>query len=313
MERIATLTMNPAVDRNTSVDNVVQDRKLRCERPRLEPGGGGINVSRAVRKLGGESTAVFPCGGHSGRLFCDLLDREGIDRRAVPVQGDLRQNLIVLETTSGGQFRFGMPGPRLEREEWEACLAEVDSLNPKPDWLVASGSLPEGVPADFLGRMVRSAASSGTRVIVDTSGEALRRAAEEKVFLLKPNMRELSLLAGEDLETEERQAAAATRLIEKGCCRALILSLGAAGALLVTAQGTKHLRSPTVPIRSRVGAGDSMVAGVVLSLARGKTVEEAARFGIAAGAAAVMTPGTELCTREDTERLFRQMAAEAGP
>jgi 6-phosphofructokinase 2 len=150
----------------------------------------------------------------------------------------------------------------------------------------------------------------GSRVVVDTSKEALARAAEAELFMLKPNLRELSQIAGRELEEEEQQIAAAGKLIERGKAELVMVSMGAGGALLVTKDGGEHLRTPTVPIRSKVGAGDSTVAGVVLALARGMEVREAVRFGMAAGAAAVMTPGTELCRREDAERLFEKIRSE---
>ncbi|MFQ5882032.1 MAG: 1-phosphofructokinase family hexose kinase [Candidatus Methylomirabilales bacterium] len=309
MQRIVTVTMNASIDKSCTIDRVVPERKLRCNPPCYEPGGGGINVSRAIRKLGGESLALYPSGGPTGQMLQELLDQEGLNHRAIPSEGWTRVNLTVLEESTGQQFRFVMPGPTLRHSEWQRCLDELAAVAPQPDYVVASGSLPPGVPDDFFARVVRIANDLGARSIVDTSGEALRVAAREGVYLLKPNLRELSQLAGRALDDEPNQEAAAIEMIEAGGCETVAVSLGGAGVLLVSRQEHERLRSPTVPIVSKVGAGDSMVAGIVLSLARGESLRNAVRFGVAAGAAAVMTPGAELCRREDTERLYKRMIA----
>jgi 6-phosphofructokinase 2 len=297
--------VNPSIDKSSYVNQVIPGRKLRCQPPRHEPGGGGINVSRAIHRLGGQSVALYTAGGATGQMLQDLLGDEGvINHRPIPIENLTRQNLTVLEEASGQQYRFGMPGPALKDAEWQRCLDEVAMLNPKTGYIVASGSLPSGVPDDFYARVASLAREMGSRTIVDTSGEPLRLAAREGVYLLKPNLRELSQLAGRDLDDEAQQEAAAWDLVDTGQSELVVVSLGAAGALLVSSAGHKRLRSPTVPIRSRVGAGDSMVAGLVLALARGASLYDAARFGVAAGAAAVMTPGTELCRREDVEQLY---------
>lgn len=305
-----TLTVNPTIDLNAQVEQVVAERKLRCRQPRREPGGGGINVSRALQRLGGESTALYLAGGPTGEMLRQLLGAEGVRQRVIPLEGWARENVIVFEERSGQQYRFGMPGPEVREPEWRYCLAEVAASDPTPAYLVVSGSMVPGMPADFFAHLTRTAKELGARLVVDTSGEALRRAAEAGAYLLKPNLREFRALVGSELTDEREQEAAGRRLIEQGACEVILLSLGAGGARLITAAGSEHIRTPTVPIRSKVGAGDSSVAGMVLGLARGLEVREAARFGVAAGAAAVMTEGTELCRREDAERLYAHLRAE---
>ncbi|MBI5015366.1 MAG: 1-phosphofructokinase family hexose kinase [Deltaproteobacteria bacterium] len=308
MTPVLTLTMNPALDKSSSVERVVADRKLYCKPPRFEPGGGGVNVSRALRKLGGESVSLFPCGGPTGRQLLELLEQEGPTCLPIPIEGRTRESLAVHDETTGQLYRFGMPGPRLREEEWRRCLEGLAALEPKPAYLVASGSLPPGVPADFYAQVARIGNRVGARVVVDTSGEALRLALQEGVYLIKPNIRELRELTGRELLDETDQEELALELVRTGRSTAVALSLGAAGVLLATSEGCERVRTPVVPIKSKVGAGDSMVAGMVLSLARGMSVREAVRFGVAAGAAAVMTPGSELCRREDAERLYRQLS-----
>jgi len=308
-KRIVTLTINPALDRNTRIERVSPNDKLRCEPPQREPGGGGINVSRAIRRLGGQSLAVFPCGGPIGEMFKALLAEEGGEHHPIDIEGTTRENVTVFEGGASQHYIFIMPGPELKEAEWEGTLEGVRGLDRAPDYLVASGSCPPGVPADFYRRVAELSHDLGSRLIVDTSDEPLRLAAEAGVYLLKPNMRELGQLAGQEIESEEQQIAAAKELVGSGQAEVVVVSMGAGGALLVTDELGEHLRTPTVPIRSRLGAGDSMVAGIVLGLARGESVLEATRFGIAAGASAVMTPRTELCRREDTERLYQRLTS----
>jgi 6-phosphofructokinase 2 len=244
-------------------------------------------------------------------LFSDLLSQEGLDHHVIDIGGCTRENLIVLEESTGRQFRFGMPGPALQDEEWKRCLTELSGIDPRPDYIVASGSLPPGVPEDFYARVARLAKESGSRMIVDASGTALAQALQEGVYLVKPNLREVNEFAGRKADSETDPADLARRIVSSGKSEVVVISTGAAGAMLVTGDGCEHLRAPAVPIKSKVGAGDSMVAGIVLSLARGRPLLEAVRFGVAAGAAAVMTPGTELCRRKDTESLYKRMTSEA--
>jgi 6-phosphofructokinase 2 len=305
--KIATLTMNPAIDKSSAVTQVVAEWKLKCEPPEYEPGGGGINVSRAIQKLGGESAAFYAAGGLAGRMLSDLLDREGLLHRPMSIAGVTRENFTVLEKSTGRQYRFGMPGPTLNEAEWRRCLEEILPLLPKIDYLVASGALPPGVPLDFYGQLARLAREHNTRLVVDTSGEALRLAVEEGVFLIKPNLREFAELMGRESVDGLEEERLARELVAAGRSEAVVVSLGAAGILAASAEGAERVRAPLVPIISKVGAGDSTVAGIVLALARGRSWREAVGFGVAAGAAAVMTPGTELCRREDAERLYKQL------
>lgn len=309
---IATLTLNPAVDQSTTVDHVSPEEKLRCDRPRFDPGGGGINVSRAVRRMGGAARAVYLAGGPGGEILEELLEGEGVEHLVVEIEGRTRQNLAVLDDSSDDQYRFTFPGPDVTEDEWRRCLEVLEELEPVPSYLVASGSLPPGLPADTLGELARRCRGRGVRLVVDSSGEPLCRAVEEGVFLVKPNLRELGQIVGRELEHDRMIEAAARKLVDDGRCRAVVVSLGAGGALLVTGEESSlRVNPPTVPIRSRVGAGDSMVGGLVLALARGLEMDEAVRYGVAAGAAAVTTPGTELCRGEDVERLFGEMSEQA--
>jgi 6-phosphofructokinase 2 len=310
MERIVTLTMNPSIDISSSVEHVIADRKLRCTLPRYEPGGGGINISRAIRRLGGNSSALYPAGGTFGQMLQNLLEQESIPHYLIQIEESTRETFMILEESSGRQFRFGMPGPTLRETEWKRCLGTLVALDLKPNFVVASGSLSPGVPEDFYAQLAQITSELGARLIVDTSGEPLRLASQAGVYLLKPNMNEIQNLVGREIQNELELEEMAREFVEKGHSEGIIISLGAGGALMVSKDKCEHVRAPTVPIKSRVGAGDSMVAGIVLGLANGKSLGEAVRFGVAAGTAAVMTPGTELCRREDTERLYQQISVQ---
>lgn len=306
MERIHTLTMNPAIDESTSVDHVVSEEKLRCEHPRFDPGGGGLNVSRAIAKMDGTSTAYFTCGGTTGIHLKELLAGEHIDEHPIEIEDRIRENLTVLDKASNKQYRFDMPGPTLKEEEWRRCLDRV--LEGTGGYLVASGSLPPGVPREFYAILSRRAKEVDTRVIVDTYGDALDAAVQEGVFLIKPNMRELVQIADRAIEDESEIVSIAQQIVEQGQAKYVVVSLGAGGAMFVSADQYEQIRTPTVPIESKVGAGDSMVAGIVLSLQRGKDPVEATRYGVAAGASAVMTPGTELCRGKEVEELYNRIS-----
>lgn len=305
MSKIVTLTLNPAIDTSTEVDTVASEIKMRCDPPQRHPGGGGINVSRAIRKIGGASTAIFTAGGSMGQLLSDLLIAEGTPAATVPIVGMTRDNVTVYEKSSGLQYRFGMPGPPLTSAEQEACVAAV--LQQEADYVVASGSLPPGVPHDFYKQLAQRVGQTPARLIVDTSGTALEALKDAAVFLLKPNLRELELLSGQQFSNETKLIALTQQLIAAGMAQVFVVSMGAAGAVMVTSDEAVRMRPPVVPIQSKVGAGDSMVGGLVWALSTGKTLREAVRYGIAAGSAAVMTSGTELCRKEDVFDIYERI------
>ena len=301
--------MNPAIDVSACVPYVIPGEKLRCGPPKYEPGGGGINVARAIRRLGGESLALFPAGGPAGLLLCSLLDAERVRHHTVPTDAWTRENLNVSEDVTRRQFRFVMPGPTLAEREWQGILEQLTALDPRPEYLVASGSLPPGAPADFYARVARIADRAGIKLVLDASGEPLRRALEHGVYVLKPSLLEFEELTGEANCEESRLPILARKLIDSRQCAILVVSLGARGVFWMSALERGRLAAPAVPVRSSVGAGDSMVAGIVLSLARGRPLRDAVRFGVAAGAASVMNPGTELCRAGDVERLYGEVEA----
>lgn len=306
MAAIITITLNPAIDKSVSVPAVVAEKKLRCTKPVFEPGGGGVNVARALKKLGSNAVAMYLGGGYTGKFFKQLLDKESVNSTVIEIAGHTRENLIVLDDSSGLQYRFGMPGPEVSENEWQQLLTAIEKAS-GADMIVASGSVPAGVPPDIFARIGDIAKKKKAKFIVDTSGEPLKLAAAGGVYLLKPNMRELGSLVENEELTTEMAAGAAKELVAKGQCEVMVVSMGAAGALLVTREEQYVVKPPHVLIKSTVGAGDSMVAGMVLGLSNNKTMLEVLQYGVACGTAATMNPGTALCRWEDALFLCDQL------
>ncbi|MCC6462708.1 MAG: 1-phosphofructokinase family hexose kinase [Saprospiraceae bacterium] len=299
--KIVTLTFNPALDKSTSVERLTPEIKMRCGELLVEAGGGGINVSKGIHKLGGQSTAVFPVAGLNGQRLKSILRASGIDLQTLEITGETRENFSFLETGSNQQYRFTMSGQALAEADADALLDQVRQL--KPAILVASGSLPQGLPATYYEKVAVLAKELDTRFVLDTSGPALQAAADTGLFLLKPNLAELSALVGKtQLEMNEVDDAA-MHIIEQGKCEMVVVSLGPQGALLATREGFEHIPAPPVKKQTTVGAGDSMVAGMVWALAAGKTPREMAQFGVACGTAATLNQGTELFHPADVWRL----------
>ncbi|HKS85927.1 MAG TPA: 1-phosphofructokinase family hexose kinase [Pseudolabrys sp.] len=301
---IVTLTINPAIDIFVNVARVEPTRKMRCSAPKRDPGGGGINVARVAHRLGSKVVAIFPTGGAIGKLLHRLVEREGIESLVIPSHVETRENFTAYEETTGEQYRFVLPGSALHRGEWEAVLDKLITLSAKPKFVVASGSVPPSVPQDFLARVAREAKRLGARCAIDTSGAALKEALKEGVTLIKPNLVELSDLVGTPLITDEARIAACRKLTKDGAAEIVALTLGEDGAILVT--NDQILRADPVKIEpvSTVGAGDSFLGGFVSALAAQKPLPEAFRVAVAAGSAAVLSPGTELCREDEVQRLL---------
>ena len=310
MARIVTLTPNPALDLSTSVERVAPTFKLRCTSVHRDPGGGGINVARVVKRFGGEVEAIFPAGGFTGGLLRRLVEDEGISARVIEVEGETREDFSVTETGTGAQYRFVLPGHALREAEWRACLAALADTTPAPAFVVGSGSLLPGVPDDFYAQAAVIARRLGARFLLDTSGPPLAAAVAAGVDLIKPNLHEMCELAGTPLDNDADYIAAARKFIGAGRIRVVALSLGHLGALLVTRD--EALRAPALRIepRSTVGAGDSFLGAIAFGLASGESLEDAFRRGVAAGTAALISAGTSLCQPADVRRLSAEVTIE---
>ena len=305
---ILTVTLNPCIDKSTRVDELKPEAKLRCTEVVNEPGGGGINVSKALLRLGAETYALMPAGGHNGNMLRGLLRDEKIPFHAVDTSVETRENWIVKEESKNLQFRFTFPGREVEENSIVQLIDFIRTFT--PSYVVASGSLPPGLPAHFYGLIVKTANSIGAKCIVDTSGPALQALKDKKAYLLKPNISELSKMLEADHLKKEDVPEAARQAIRDGYAEMLAVSMGADGAWLVTATEQHYCKAPAVERKSTVGAGDSMVAGITFMLERGRPLEEVIRFGVACGSAATMNEGTQLFKATDVQRLFEQLQRE---
>ncbi|PTB18943.1 phosphofructokinase [Trinickia symbiotica] len=306
MAEIVTITPNPSIDLSFSVERLVDTVKLRCGEPRKDAGGGGINVARVLRRLGSECLAIHLAGGHTGLALDALLDAERVPYKCIFIGNDTRENVTVLETSSRREFRFIMPGPTVTEAEWRRCLRYLDVLDPQPRYVVASGSLAQGMPHDFYARIARWAQTNCVRMVLDASGDALAAALEVGVFMVKPSLDELRELTGAPLADASEWRDAARHLVGRGRARNVALTLGGRGAILATEDRIVSLPAIPVNVVSAVGAGDSFLAAMVWALDHDANAEEALRYAIAAGCAAVLRPGTALCHPADVIHMYRE-------
>jgi 1-phosphofructokinase len=294
---IVTLTLNPSVDRTVEVETLARGEVMRALGVRVDPGGKGINVSRALASHGLPTRAVVTVGGAEGEHLVTLLRDTGIEIVPVRIRGAIRSNITVVEP-DGTTTKFNEPGAQLSAEELNSVFDAVKTAVKSADWLVASGSLPPGTPAGVYADLVRALAGSGTRVAVDTSGPALEAVLAAGPTLVKPNRDELAQVTGRRLVTLGDVVEAAHRLRELGA-ETVLASLGGDGAVLVDDEGAIHGRTPAVPPLSSVGAGDAMLAGFLAGGGRGA---DALVEGLAWGAAAVLQPGSGMPSPRDIDR-----------
>ncbi|MGJ4995114.1 1-phosphofructokinase family hexose kinase [Bradyrhizobium sp. HKCCYLS3077] len=311
MSDIVTITPNPAVDVSTTVETIVPVAKLRGTTQQRDPGGGGINVARVITRLGGDVTALYPIGGPTGLLLKQLVEKEGVASCTWATREDTREDFFVLERASGQPYRFILPGPTLSETEWQAGLALLSGLEPFPRFVIGSGSLPRGVPTDYYARIAAIARARGARFILDTSGPALAAAVAGGVDLIKPSLHEMRDLAGGELPDAAAWETAARTLVANGRVGMVALTMGHLGALLVTPERVLRAQPLTMVPVNAVGAGDSFLGALVAKLATRAALDEAFRFAVAAGAAALLRTGTALCDPADISRLLADVRLEA--
>jgi 6-phosphofructokinase 2 len=306
--RVVSLTLNPTLDTVTTIDRVVDTHKMRCGPTQIHPGGGGINVSRVTHRLGVASLAVFPAGGLTGQRVCSLLSEEGVPQDCVATDVETRGALAVRETSTGKDFRFTLPmSGQLPEAVWRECVQRFQTHAAGQDYAVVSGSLPDGVAPAVYGDLALWARANGVRLVLDSSGPALRAALNAGVYLFKPSLRELCDLVGRPLRNPSEWRAAARACIAQGQAQVIALTLGGDGADLIGAEFA--WRSPALPVKTltTVGAGDSFVGGLISGLVQSQPLREAYRTAMAASAAALMAPGTALCRPEDVRLLLAQV------
>lgn len=310
---IVTVTVNPMLDILTSVECMVPENKLHCQPPSLAAGGGGIYVSRAIKNLGGVSTALFIAGGINGMQMKQLLKDDGIDFQSIDSGVNTRENWLIMDNRSEKLYRFVLPGDEIEDKHWKALLKMIKDFSPKPDYLIVSGCLAPGIPDNFYAQIAAFARKNDIRMVLDTSGTPLKLALEERVHMIKPNLREMAELYQKKGLTGMELEQAAKEILVKGYCNLIVVSMGEKGALVsLQDDRVEYIVPPAMPVASNVGAGDSMVAGMIVGCSKGFWSQQAVRYGVAAGTAATMNPANELCKKEDTDEIFEWLSQKNG-
>lgn len=306
MTTIATLTLNPTIDVAYEVDRMFHTRKMRTQSEFYSPGGGGISVARVFARLGGGTHSYYLAGGATGDAFDGLLDGRQLARTRIPIAGHTRISSAVFDLETGKEYRFVPPGPTIAPSEWRACLDLLDAASCR--FLVASGSLPPGMPDDFYGQIIARMHARGVPVALDSSGPGLKRGlAQGGVFLVKPSVGELRQLTGRALADRPAILEAAMDIVRSGQAEHVAVTMGHEGAILASADVQVFQPAAAIAAKSAVGAGDSFLAAMVFALSRGWTKTDAFRFGVAGGGAAVISPGHDLASPADIERLYREL------
>ena len=303
---IATITLNPSLDEHIAVHGLRVDESNRWTNLRRYAGGKGIDVSRAIHAMGGGTVAYGFIGGHEGRSVEILLDEEGVLFSFTPIEQETRTNFIIADTRTSQQTMINAPGPHISKRELERFLKKLGEIYPRPDLVVASGSVPPGVPTNIYYDVITEVKGFGVSTILDSAGQWLEEGIKAKPYLIKPNVHEAEELLKTELPTEEAVIEAALKLIEMGI-EVVVISRGKEGIIAASRERIVKAVSPPLKVRSAVGAGDCTVAGFALKIAAGESLLEACRLAAAMGAATVLTPGTELCHRADVERLLPQI------
>ncbi|MEX0289884.1 MAG: 1-phosphofructokinase family hexose kinase [Flavobacteriaceae bacterium] len=311
MRKIVTLTVNPAIDKSTFIEGIKPFNKLRCQESTYEPGGGGINVSKVLKELGGTSLCMYMAGGPTGTHLKEMLADLDILQQLIPIAGRVRENLSVTDTLNNQTYRFGMPGPTVMENEWKNVLGHLEAILLEGDILVASGSICSGMPTNFFAQVAKIAHEKKVKYILDTNGEALVKGAEAGVYLLKPNLGELATLCGVQTIPFLELESMAKAYLQNNPCELMIVSLGAQGAVMVTKEQVEYIAAPIVYRKNNNRAGDSMVAGMVFAMTQGKTISEMAQYGVACGTAAIMTEGSQPCRIKDVEELYQWIQANS--
>jgi 6-phosphofructokinase 2 len=301
---ITTVTVNPALDKSAKVDGMLPTQKLRCHSIQYQAGGGGVNISRLLKRLEIDTNCIVPLGGDTGSYFEELLKVENIQPRSLILKAWTRENLSIVDNKTGLQYRFGMPGNELPKEDQKHIKETIINSLKENDILVLSGSLNESMPVDYYAEIIKSLRNRNVKIILDTSGKPLFEALKEKVYLIKPNQGELAQLAGKSFLCNKEQEAFALELVSSGRVTYVVVSLGARGAFLASKEGIIHQRSPSVKVNSTIGAGDSMVAGLIYGLIGQLSSKDMLRWGVACGAATTMSEGTNLASIENIKYVL---------
>lgn len=303
IKRVLTVTMNPSVDIGTEADEVITDRKTRCAAPEIDPGGGGINVARVLTRLGVHCNALFICGGYTGNLLKQMMAEEEI--KAIPIESlDItRQNIAIIDNSIGEQYRFVLPGLVSKKSTWKAVLEKIESTIQNYDFVVASGSLPIGVPIDFYSQISSITRKVGKQFVLDTSGSALFEGINNGASYIKPNSEEFAEMKKIFQATSDEELC--SMLFDKGIDN-IVHTLGKDKTLLITKSGVEEFKPPAIKVRSTIGAGDSFIGGLVAGLMNGYSQKQAVGYGISAAASTLQSEGTDLCDYDEVLQIYKE-------
>lgn len=303
---IITLTVNPAVDKSAQIDQLVPEQKLNCKAIQYQAGGGGVNISRVLHTLNVKNKCLFTSGGDTGMFLQRLLKEEQLDISPITVEAWTRENLSVVDNKTEHQYRFGMPGSLLSNEEIALIKKMVYREVSEGSMFIISGSIAEQMPQDLYVQLIQLLRDKNVKIVVDTSGKALELTLKEPVFLIKPNQKELAQLAGKTFMSKNEQEAFASELVKSGRATYVVVSMGARGAFIASSEGIFYCSTPSVKVKSTIGAGDSMVAGMVYAIQNGLSAEAILKWGVVCGVATTMTDGTNLASKENI-KIVREL------
>lgn len=306
-KRVLTVTMNPALDINSEADEILTGQKVRCEKPQYDPGGGGINVARVLTRLGVEVDALYYAGGVPGEFLKSLLKDEEMHDLPISINENTRENVSIIDNKTGEQYRFVFPGPHLEEKDWQEVLKRTEREISDYDFVVASGSLPPGVPADFYSRLAKIVMENGKKYVLDTSGDYLLNGIRNGASFIKPNEEEFNELKKQTESSGKEELV--QHLLSLGI-ENIIHTLGKDGTCLYNQAGSREFIPPKIEVNSSIGAGDSFIGGLIAGLVNGEDTEGAVYNGIAAAASTLKSPGTALCSKEDVQSIRAELKAE---
>ncbi len=303
---IITVTLNPTIDITYLVNELVFDDTNRAMKVLKDPGGKGIDVSRVIKELGGHSKAFVLLGGYTGYEIKDRLKKIGLNLEVINIKGETRTNVIIEDAYTHDQLRINAPGPEISEEEREWFLKKIMSLKPQEGYLVLSGSIPRGFSPDIYRVLIEEFNRKGFKCILDADGEPLKEGVKAKPFMIKPNTYELERLLEVKIKKIDDYIKAGEKLLSDGI-EIVIMSMGAKGAILATKEGFYRATPPRVAVQSTVGAGDSLVGAFVYKYSQKQDPVDAFKWGVAAGTATALTPGTQLCSKKDVENLYKRI------
>lgn len=306
---IYTVTLNPALDLAMEVQRIILGDTNRVNRSQNSPGGKGINVSRVARVLGVDSLAMGFVSGPAGRFIEQAVNDLGIPDDFIHTPGQTRTNVIVVDRSEHIHTSFNERGPETDPRHLTELIRRLRRRARPGDWVILSGSLPAGIPRNAYAQIIDAVQKKGAKTVLDADGEVLRLGVAARPCMIKPNRYELERLVGRPL-ADDAAILDAIDEVRAGGIEIVVASLGSGGSIAVSNDGAWRARSPEVEVNSAVGAGDSLVAGVVVGLSCGDSLAHALRLGTACGAATALTPGTDLCHREDVDRLLLEVEIE---